>query len=319
MSFKDIQGQQRPIERISKYIALGRFQGSYLFTGPKGVGKKKTAVTIAKAINCLSYKAEETIDCCDKCPSCLKIENRQHPDIHITDTYPEEIKIEDIRQLQKDISLRPYEARKKIFIIDEAHNLNIEASNAFLKTLEEPTTDTIIILVSSKPNLLFKTIISRCQIIKFFALERKELEEILRNNYGLHSHLSHYLAYSCEGSLGESLKFKELPVLEEKNRIIDYFLSSEHEFEIKEKLNAPEIKNILNILVGWFRDVYLYKIGTKLEELINIDRKIELSHLSKKYTFEQLDSILNSISRGVAYLDYNINPKLLLANLRAEL
>jgi hypothetical protein len=96
-------------------------------------------------------------------------------------------------------------------------------------------------------------------------------------------------------------------------------LSSEHEFEIKEKLNAPEIKNILNILVGWFRDVYLYKIGTKLEELINIDRKIELSHLSKKYTFEQLDSILNSISRGVAYLDYNINPKLLLANLRAEL
>lgn len=320
MSFKDIKGQERPIERIEKYIAQGRFQGSYLFCGPQGVGKKKTAIAIAKAINCLSNDPIAKIDCCDTCASCLKIESGQHPDIHLIDGAAGEIKIENIRQLQKDISLRPYEARRKAFIIDEAHNLNTEASNAFLKTLEEPIGDSIIILVSAKPNLLFKTIISRCQIIKFFALSRSGLEGLLRNTYGLHNHLSHYLAYFSGGSLGDSLRLKESPVLEEKNRIIDYFLSSSgRDLEATEKLNAQDIKKMLNILAAWFRDIYLYKTGVRHDELINADRKIELSRLSEKYTFLQLDNILDCICGAIAYLDYNVNPKLLLSNLKGEL
>ncbi len=330
MSFQDIKGQDRPIQILKEYIRHSRITGSYIFAGEDGVGKKLVAKTLAKALNCEGG----TLDSCDKCVSCLKIEKGQHPDIHIIGgstpvnvnhgpsriaaaEESDSIKIEDIRQLQKDINLKPYEGRKKIFIIDNAHSLTGEASNALLKILEEPPSESLIILISSKIQLLFKTIISRCKMMKFHPLQRSNLEEILKKGFHLDNDLAHYLAYFCEGRIGRALKLKDTDTLRERDRIVDEFTPEKRPgqggLSIENRNNA---RAHLNILAGWFRDMYLIKIGAPYAELINLDRKAELLRLMQRYTFVDLYEIFNSISGSLLYLERNVNIKLLLSNLK---
>lgn len=337
MSFKDIRGQDRAVEILKEDMKQSRFTGSYLFAGEEGIGKKLIAKTLAKAINCLAQMPGT--DSCDGCSSCLRIESNQHPDAHIIEAEAtDSIKIERIRQLQKDINLKPYEGRKKVFIINDAHNLTPEAENALLKVLEEPPPDSLIILVSAKPAMLFKTVISRCKIIKFYPLERTALKEILMRDYLFNDRLAHFLAYFCEGRLGYALRLKDTDILREKNSIIDEFalpnLSGHKGYtktftaggisnKLKSENLSPQdrgrLRSYLNILATWFRDIYLIKVGTPYRELINLDRKEELIRLMHCYAWSDLDEILNSISNSLLYLEQNVNVKLLLSNLKLSL
>ncbi len=322
MSFADIQGQARPIEIIRQYLS-GTFSGrGLLFSGPQGVGKKLAALNMAKAINCLN----NNLDPCEQCASCLKINKGQHPDVFLIDCLTpieaeaglakkdsgdsRSVRIGHIRALQKHISLRPYEGKKKIFIIDEAQNMTSEASNALLKTLEAPPQDSLLILVSSKPLLLFKTVISRCQPIKFSGMQKQELRRVLQEKYGLDYNCSHFLAFYCEGCLGYALKLKADGLFFRKNDIID------GRFLVKER---QDLRDILNILSVWHRDIYLYKTGLAESELINYDRRQDLKKASAAQTFEHLDNVLSCISDSSLRIEQNINVKLLLANLKAAL
>lgn len=320
MSFSDIKGQARPIEIIKEYIKQPSVSRGYLFTGPDGIGKRLLAKTLSKALNCQT----QTIDSCDKCPSCLKIEQNQHPDVHlIDDSDSNSIKIEDIRTLQKNINLRPYEGRKNVFIIDNAHNLTSEAANALLKILEEPPKDSLLILVSSKIALLFKTIVSRCQILKFYPMERVLLGDILKNDYGLDDNLVHFLSFFSEGRLGFALKLKDTDIFREKNRIIDEFCIKKNSprghlnnFAVADR---QKFRAILNILMTWFRDIYLLKSGLPYRQLINLDRKQDLAEAARTYSFFKLDEALNCLSASLLRLEQNINIKLLLSNLKWSL
>lgn len=321
MSFKDIKGQDRAIEIVKERIKQKRLTGAYLFVGPEGVGKKLFAKTMAKVLNC----EEEGIDSCDKCPSCVKIDKEEHCDFHTiafssAEDASDAIKIEVIRQLQKNISLRSYEGKKKIFVINDAHKLTEEAANAFLKTLEEPPGDSLIILITSKPQLLFNTIVSRCQSLKFYSLSRPVMNEILRRDYLLESELAHFLSYFSEGRIGYALALKEADVLREKNKIIDEFFlsgkSSPRQLPITEK---KQLQRYLNILTAWFRDIYLIKEGISYSELINLDRKEELLRMAGRYSFSDLSGVFNSISDSLLYLQQNVNIRLLLSNLKADL
>ena len=333
MSFKDIKGQDTAIRLLKEYINSSRLEGSYLFAGEEGIGKKLAAKTLAKALNC----ENQTLDSCDSCASCLKIEKGLHPDIHIIDSSTplnvnreqgqktsaqesDSIKIEYIRQLQKDINLKPYEGKKKIFIIDNAHNLTPDAASALLKILEEPSAGSLIILITSKHALLFKTIISRCKMIKFWPLQRIRLEEILKKDFLLDNNLAHYLAYSCEGRIGRALKLKDADILNGKNAVIDAYALAGRPYSGRLSLeNRNTVREYLNILAAWFRDMYLIKIGAPYSELINLDRKQELLKLMHRYSFVGLYEIFNSISHSLLYLERNINVKLLLANLREDI
>jgi DNA polymerase-3 subunit delta' len=290
--------------------------GGYLFVGPEGVGKKMTAKTLAKAVNC----QELTSDSCDSCVSCVKIENNRHPDVHIIEEGGAEIKIEYIRQLQKDISLKPYEAKTKVFIIDNAHRFTAEASNATLKILEEPPDNSLIILITDKPSRLFKTIISRCKILKFSPIKREGLALLLKKDYGLDNNTSHFLAYFSEGRLGRAMRLKDTDILIDKNRIIDK-LALAHKLDldnlaIKER---EDVRGYLNILASWFRDIYLIKIGLPHSEIINFDRKDDLLRMTSRFSFLDLNAILDSISNCFLFLEQNINTKLLLYNLGVQL
>lgn len=316
MPFKDIKGQDMAIQRIRQFISDGRLAGAYLFIGPEGIGKSLTARALAKALNCL----KNNDDSCDSCISCLKIDKNEHPDIHIIDAEYSEIKIEYIRQLQKEINYRPYEGKKKVFIINNAHNLNIEASNAFLKTLEEPPKNSIIILVTDKPGLLAKTILSRCQIIKFSSLKRSELQGLLSREYGLDEKSVHFLAYFSDGSIGKAIRLKDADIFTQKNKIIDQMAVLNKAFADEPMAQGRDsMRYNLNILAAWFRDIYLIKVGLPHSELINLDRKDKLIESMGRYTFEDLDRILKFISDSLLYIDQNVNIRLLLSNLRMEL
>jgi DNA polymerase-3 subunit delta' len=239
--------------------------------------------------------------------------------VHIISAGEGEIKIELIRQMQQEIFLRPYEGKKKVFIFDNAHRLNPEAANALLKVLEEPPPASLIILLSDKPTLLFRTIISRCKTVKFFPLKRQQLKEILEEDYKLTSQLAHFLAYFSEGRLGYALRLKDSEIFQEKNRLIDTFTMPRQPRLDLAAVDKETLRRWLNILASWFRDIYLLKAGLAPSEAINFDRRQDLLHQMDRFPPSELNRILNFIPEAISHLEHNINLRLLLHNLGAEL
>lgn len=315
MPFDHIKGQDKVIEQLKIFLKQSRLASSLLFVGPEGVGKKLTAITLAKAKNCLN----DSFDACSGCVSCSKIDKLIHPDIHFI-AEAADVKIDDIRALKRKAGLAPYEANSKVFIIDNAHAMTPEASGALLKVLEEPTPKTMIILISHKPVKLLKTIISRCQVIKFSPLPRNTLKEILKNDYNLDVPFAHFLAYFSEGRLGYALRIKGSDIFQDKDRTINEFCISDNlRPQEPPECTKEELKEKLNLLAVWFRDVYLVKAGLPIQEAINYDRRQDLLKSVNQYSFAALDAKLKIISDSLMYLQQNINTRLLLSNLSFSL
>ncbi len=177
MAFRDIIGQDKAINILVKTMQRGRIASSYLFAGEPGIGKKCTALALAKALNCLT----SPVDACDECPSCKKIDSGIHPDFLLISPESGQIRVEEIRAIDEMLSLKAFEGRYKVVIVDDADTMNQYAANAFLKTLEEPPEDSLIILVSSNPGRLPDTIRSRCSRINFTPLSSTACERVILN------------------------------------------------------------------------------------------------------------------------------------------
>lgn len=316
MSFNEIKGQEQAIQILKAYLNNEHLAGGYVFTGLEGVGKRMAAKALAKGLNC----QDKNLNGCSVCSSCVRIENNQHPDVHIISSDEAQIKIDAVRQLQKEMNLRAYEGGYKVFIIDNAHTLTPEASNCLLKVLEEPPKNNLIILITDKPSLLFKTITSRCKIIKFLPFKRENLESILENDYKIDKDYAHFLAYFSEGRFGSALRFKDDEVLSKRNNIIDKFiLAANPSAELFASQSREDVRGALNFMSSWFRDIYMLKIGCPQRDIINSDRSADLSKQALTFSFLELDKILNNISVSISYLEKNVNSRLLMYNLGMEL
>lgn len=218
MSFNDIINQKKAKDIISGQLKSGKIPHAYLFMGPGGVGRKKTALEMAKALNCTSTTASPASDPCDSCVSCSKIERGIHPDIQIIDFLWQSrlenkalekqryIKIDTIRALQKDINLRPTEAVWKVFIIEPAEKITLDAANCLLKTLEEPPERTVLILLALHKDNLPATVVSRTQIINFSPLSEDEVASFLMQNFSVGKHEAREAAKVSEGSLSAAIQ-----------------------------------------------------------------------------------------------------------------
>ncbi|MGC9940297.1 MAG: DNA polymerase III subunit [Verrucomicrobiota bacterium] len=180
MAFKDFPAQTQGIELLQRSLARGRLGHAYLFSGDQLEELELIARTLAKTLNCqnpvmLSGSAN---DCCDQCPSCLKIENGTHADIHWArpESKSRIITVEQTRELMREVQLKPAEATYKVAVICGADRLNVQAANAFLKTLEEPPPNSVLILLSTEPSRILETILSRCLRLNFFGDGKRELD-----------------------------------------------------------------------------------------------------------------------------------------------
>lgn len=326
MSFKQIIGQDRPIRILQNAIATNRIAHAYLFEGPPSVGKVFTALNFAKAVNCLT-RPENGVDCCDECASCRKIDAANHIDVSWLNLAKgkSQISIEQIRQMQAQINLKPYEARYKVFCIPDAELMNEEAQNCLLKTLEEPPLKSIIVLTSSKPAILFATIVSRCQAVKFSALKAECIRDILIKRHNIKSDAAYFLAHITQSGLIDASLYAAEDVLERKNGIIDEFSGflnrpdTELVF-LKEKESDEDILWILLVLMWWYRDMLILKETQAPDMLANIDRLKDLKAAAAKYTTLQLAETVNSISKTAQLLyQTNVNPKLALTVMTTDI
>ncbi len=318
MPFNDIKGHDNIKFFLKKSLRTGEVNHSYLFLGPEAVGKALTAVVFAKALNCLNAKD----DACNTCASCVKIENKNHPDVMLVGVAEKKdsIGIEQIRDLQEKANLRPYEARKKVFIIQDAHLMTEAAANCLLKTLEEPPRDTIIILISSRPEELLLTVKSRCRQIKFTSLELRTRID-LAGKIGLSEEDIRFLS-KVENMNIPFFAGRDVNIFEYKNMIISEFVSDEGLLDENSPVfEGPkeEKKFIISVIGSWFRDILVLKMGVGEDFLINADRPAELEKLKDRYSFEELQEALHNIQFANFCLERNVGPKLALNDLKLKI
>jgi DNA polymerase-3 subunit delta' len=208
MALRDVIGQEKAVCMLLGAIRRGRLASSYLFTGESGIGKRFAALNLAKAINCPGgiddrgtegHEAEAGCsssadnhrldgDSCDICRSCRKIDSGNHPDVRVLTSEKGEIRVEEIREIETILSFRPYEGCRKVVIIDDADLMNPSASNAFLKTLEEPPGESHLILISPSPDRLPETIRSRCSRVHFTPLSQGDCARVIEKVLSRRSH-----------------------------------------------------------------------------------------------------------------------------------
>ncbi len=180
VSFKQFSSL-RGVQLLQRSLARGRLGHAYLFSGDQIEELESLARTLAKTLNCHNPVKEngEAVDCCDVCPSCVKINNDVHADIHWArpESKSRVVTIEQVRELMREIQLKPMDARFKVAILASADRLNVQAANAFLKTLEEPPAKSVLILLSTDPSRILETILSRCLRVNFSGGARRDLTD----------------------------------------------------------------------------------------------------------------------------------------------
>ncbi len=183
MPFHDCIGHQQSIAFLQSAVTHERLAHAYLFHGEEAIGKRLTAIRLAQALNCERPPETNALDSCGACRSCQQIEARTHPDFFVIEPDQEQatqqIKIEQVREIEHQIMYRPLIGERKICLIDNADRMTIGAANALLKTLEEPPAHSLFLVISSRPAALPATIRSRCQALRFTTPARTQVEAAL--------------------------------------------------------------------------------------------------------------------------------------------
>ncbi len=322
MSFAQIIGEERAVAIVRNALRQDRIPHAYLFVGPEGVGKRLCALTLAKAMNCLS--PPEPAECCEQCSSCLKIDSGNHADVVLLEPEGEVIKIDQIRELQKRLRFRPLEGGRRIHILDQAHRLNAAASNALLKTLEEPPEATHWILITSRPHRLLPTILSRCQWVKFRSLANAQIEQILREKGELPPADAHFYASLAGGSASQAEDLSHRVGFEKRQEWLRAFTRIPQKetgeiFEICEQFAHEEIHDLLELWKVWIRDLMVFKVTGAGKGLINHDLQAELGEAAAHYSFDRLDFLFSMITRMENAMDLNINRQLALETVMLEM
>jgi DNA polymerase-3 subunit delta' len=281
MAFRDFPAQPQGIQLLQRSLEAGRLAHAYLFTGHQLEELETLARTLAKTLNCLRpvRSGSAAIDCCDQCLACQKIDHGNHADVHWVrpESKSRIVTIDQMRDLMKEIQLKPTEAAYKVAIVVAADRLRTEAANAFLKTLEEPPTNSILILLTTEPQRLLETILSRCLRLNFATDGRRPLDPAQREwlnafcamaaadqksllgRYRLMDVLLRKLN-AMKAAIDEALTARS-PLQQYKD--VEKDLVEKWEDELAAAIEAEyrrQRADLLGVLHSWLRDVWLHTL-----------------------------------------------------------
>ncbi len=325
--WNEILDHQRVLDVLAQALESDRMHHAYLFTGPPGIGKFTVAHALAAVLNCENRRAGSFAHDCGNCSTCRRISERQHPDVFFIEPPKKIIKIEQIRQLQKASISAPYEGRFRVVLIDDAHTMSEEAANALLKTLEEPPERMLLTLITDQPHRLLDTIISRCQRMRFGALD----EEIVADALGelvdddVDQTLLPVAAGYGEGSLGRSLSMIRSGMLADReeflNAVFELDGSSPRAWlELADQLSdsSGELEHRIDILTVFMRDLMLYQRADS-SRVVNSDLMQLLASQAPRFSLETILATLQALMAARRRLNHHVNSTLLAEDLLARL
>ena len=316
MNFREIVGQGIIVNSLHAMIKEDKVSNGYIFCGPRGSGRTLITGVFAMALNCKEQDEERP---CEKCSSCIKFLNGNHPNVDFIRPTGASIKIKQIRELIGDIAKKPYETGYKVVIIENADKMTHEAQDAFLKTLEEPPNNTVFVLETENYNLLQPTIVSRCQLYQIRKVSSCEMESYIRRHYDKSDYQIKLATINSNGIIGRARFILENDAYfkqrESFTRLLDFLMESKY---IEASSSAAEMietkadmAQFTEFLLGWFRDVMIYKeSSTNMESLLlNMDKKDELEFYGRKLSDRDINSIMEIIKHTIRYVNSNVGIK----------
>ena len=329
MAFRAVIGHGRLVHLLSRAIARETLPPALLLAGPAGVGKRRVATAVAAAINCLqplSGGSGIERDACGECASCRRIARNVHPDVIVIE--PGEtgaIKIEPIRDVIDKAGYRPFEARRRVVIVDEADAMGTPAQSALLKILEEPPPASIFLLVSSLPDALLPTILSRCPRLRFAPLAPGDVASALVRDHGYADADARAAAADADGSIGRALQAQAVDLtaaraaaqrlLEQAARSADPAgrLGSVKDLTGKKGATSgterDQLAVVLRFVASLLRDIGLLTSQADTAGLANADLQRDLTRLASAYDGERTSRAFAAVDRGLAALERNASAK----------
>lgn len=312
-NFSDIIGQDMIKEHLMNALKTGNISHAYIINGERYSGKEFIAKIFAMALQC----EKGDIDPCNECHACKQALSGNQPDIiHLTHEKPNVITVDDIReQINSDIVIKPYACDRKIYIINEAEKMNVQAQNALLKTLEEPPEYAVIIILTTNVDALLPTILSRCVVLNMKPVDDEKVKEFLMEYVQVPDYKAEVCAAFARGNLG---KAKILASSEEFDKIkteaiallkhIDEMNVNEISIAIKQMNEYKlEINDYLDILAIWYRDALMFKATADANNLIFRDEIKFIKQTASRSTYEGLEIILKALDKAKARLSANVS------------
>lgn len=311
MPFSSLIGNERIKRSLARAVAAGRIGQSLIFAGPRGIGKHRFAIALAQALNC-DRPLEG--DACGECLPCRKIESGEHLDVRTVVADGQFIKIEQVRNVSDSAEYRPYEGKHRVYIFDDADRMNEPAANSLLKTLEEPPTTSLIILVTTRPFSLRETIRSRCQMLTFAPLTADELQSFLTRE--LEPEQARLIARLAQGSIGQAREIDLEAFRERRNTMLALVETLASRDTVRminaaeylgRKLDRAEFDKHIDTLLILLSDLFNLKVGEDTTRLTNSDVAPRLEALATAIGADELidwahrvEEILQALRRNVS-------------------
>jgi len=312
MDFSGIVGQKEIVDSLRNSIASGRVGHAYIFSGPKGIGKKTMARIFTGLLLCEKSDGAER---CGECPPCLLFDSGSNPDFKEINPADSSIGVDDIRDMQSDIIIRPLYSNRKVYLITDADRMTVQAQNCLLKTLEEPPSYAVIILTSSNYDVLLETIRSRAVNYNFKKNSFEEVKEFLKTNIKLEDKPIDFIASYADGIIGTALKLAasdEFTGIRDKTidmiiKLSDSKLASVFDIYKFFDENKSYIETVLDIMVLFYRDLIMVKKEQSGHILINSDKKDIILNSARRFSLRKLLSNIEAVETANKYLRQNAN------------
>jgi len=311
--FKDIIGHEQIIEHLKNAITMDKVSHAYIINGPEKSGKMMLAEAFAAALQC--EKGEE--EPCLECHSCKQAVGRNQPDIlYVRHEKPNTISVDDIRtQLNNDIVIKPYSSKYKVYIVDEAQKMNVQAQNALLKTIEEPPAYAIIILLTTNADSFLPTILSRCVTLNIKAVADDVIKKFLMKEYQIPDYQAEVCVAFAQGNVGKAIALASSEDFNELKSAAIQLIKRLDDIELYEMTEAVkqiseyklEINDYFDLMMIWYRDVLYYKATKDVNKLIFKDEVYDIKRQAEQSSYNGIETILEALQKAQVRLNANVN------------